>query len=205
MEYLEYAYLYPPRPEKKIPPSMLGFYQNRKWVCQIKKNGTCTVIFVKGDQVIFKTRHDDDHKMWTPLPAHVEFFRSSCAGEGWNVFVGELLHSKTPHIKNQLYIFDQIVHDGVQLVGSTLLDRHELLHRRWPTIAEERDQYRVGEYVSIAKNFSKDFPALFTTLQKEDEGVVLKDPIARLRACFKSNSNDGWQTKARIPHKNYSY
>jgi hypothetical protein len=208
MDYNSYAYLYPPRPEQKIPQGLLGFYEKRKWIAQVKKNGTNTVIFVKGDQFIVKTRHNDDHKMWTPLDAHKEFFAEQCAGEGWNVFCAELLHSKTPHIKNHLYIYDQIVNNGKQLVGSTLLDRHALLRLRFTEargFGEFRDRTMVSEHVSIAKNIPSDFKVLFDTLMPEDEGLVLKDPYARLETCFKPTSNDKWQVKSRIQHKNYGF
>jgi hypothetical protein len=99
MIYSDYAYLYPPRPEKKIPREMLDFYENRGFFAQVKKNGTCCVIFAKGDEVIFKTRHADDHKAWTPLPEHIAFFQGK---PSWHVYAAELIHSKTPHIKNQV-------------------------------------------------------------------------------------------------------
>ena len=60
MDYTEYSYLYPPRPDAKVPQGMLGFYEKRGWIAQVKKNGTCTVIFAHKDKVIFKTRHGDD-------------------------------------------------------------------------------------------------------------------------------------------------
>lgn len=178
-----------------------------------KKNGTCTVIFAKGNQVIFKTRHaehqpsGDDHKLWTPKQEHIDFF--SNLGPGWNVFVAELIHSKTPHIKDQLYIFDQIVHNGVQLVGVPFTKRQAMLRDRWAHLkdgfAPERDQIRIHKYISLAKNFKSGFDKLFDGLQAEDEGLVLKKPDAPLEACFKHDSNRGWQCKIRIFQKNYSF
>ena len=212
MEYTDYTYLFPPRPEVKVPRDALGNYQSLGWHAQVKKNGTCTVIFAKGDQVIFKTRHaeeqtdGDDHKMWSPKPEHVKFFQGF---DSWNVFVAELMHSKTPTIKDQLYIFDQIVHNGVQLVGKTFAERQALLRERWLHLnagfAPERDQLRVHQYVSLAKNFKGGFGKLFDTLGPGDEGLVLKNPNAPLNACFKHDSNWGWQVKSRIPHKNYGF
>lgn len=201
MNYDEYTYLYPPRPEKAIPRDLLVFYQNRGYWAQVKKNGTCTVIFAKGDEVIFKTRHHDDHKQWTPLPEHYDFFKG---GDKWNVFVGELIHSKTTHIKNQLYLFDQIVDDGFHLIDMTFEERQLLLQSRWVG-EQESDQTRISPFVSIAHNFSSNFDSLFNTLKPEDEGLVLKNPSSRLKACFKQSANAGWQVKCRIPTKNYSF
>lgn len=202
MNYSSYSYIYPPRPEVKIPRSTLGFYEQRGYFAQVKKNGTCTVIFAKGNTVIFKTRHADDHKLWTPLPEHSAFF----AGESdWNVYVAELLHSKTPHVKNQLYVFDQLVKDGKQLVGTTFGDRQKVLHAKWEKWSAESDQVRVGTYVSVAKCFSSGFDKLFDTLKPEDEGLVLKNPCAKLLPGYKSDSNSKWQVKCRVTHKNYSF
>lgn len=214
MEYNEFSYLFPPRPEHKVARGLLSHYERLGWHAQVKKNGTCTVIFAKGDQVIFKTRHaeeqkdGDDHKMWTPKQAHIDFFRGS---DKWNVYVAELLHSKTPHIKDDLYIFDQIVQDGVQLVGTTFAERQALLRARFAGEIEEhkadarRDQLRIHKHVCLAKNFKSGFDKLFDTLKPEDEGLVMKKPDAKLEACFKVTSNAAWQVKSRVPHKNYSF
>jgi hypothetical protein len=202
MNYDEYAYLWPPRPEQKIPQGMLTFYQNQKFWGQIKKNGTCTVIFAKGREVIFKTRHNDDHKLWSPTPEHTRFFQGN---SNWNVYVAELLHSKvTNGPKNQLFIFDKIVDDGKQLVGTTFQERQEMLEKELPGTFEG-DQYRVHDYVSRAHNFKSDFAKLFTSLKPEDEGLVLKNPKMILKPCFKANSNSVGQVKCRVPHKNYSF
>lgn len=213
MDYQAYSYLFPPRPEAKVPRQMLGHYQQLGWHAQVKKNGTCTVIFAKDKQVIFKTRHSefstdgDDHKLWTPKKEHIDFF--SNLGHGWNVFVGELVHSKTPHIKDQLYLFDQIVRNGDYLVGRTFAERQEMLRARWFHVKDQfepaRDALRVHKYVSLAKNFKGGFEKLFATLQPEDEGLVLKNPNAPLEACFKHDSNRSWQVKSRLVNKNYSF
>lgn len=204
MNYDSYSYLYPPRPEAKIPSQMLGFYEKRGWEAQIKKNGTCTVVFARGDEVIFKTRHADDHKMWSPLPEHREFFKGR--SDKWNVFAGELLHSKTPHIKNQLYLFDQIVKDGVQLVGTTFAERQAILANSFGDGDLEAHCHRVDKYVARARNFTGSFLELYNSLtQIEDEGLVVKNPKAILKPCFKSDSNATWQVKSRVTHKNYGF
>ena len=214
MEYLNFSYLFPPRPEHKVARGLLSHYERLGWHAQVKKNGTATVIFAKGDQVIFKTRHaaeqkdGDDHKMWTPKQAHIDFFRGF---DKWNVFVAELLHSKTPHIKDDLYIFDQIVRDGVHLVGTTFSERQAMLRLRYADGIEARkadvrcDQLRIHKHICLAKNFKGGFDKLFDTLKPEDEGLVLKKPDARLEACFKPMSNAAWQCKSRIAHANYSF
>jgi hypothetical protein len=207
MEYNDYQYLWPPRPEKKIPKDMLKFYEKLGFWAQKKKNGTCTVIFARGKEVIFKTRHLDidngDHRMWSPTQEHIRFFQGS---NKWNVYVAELIHSKVSGgPKNQLYVFDKIVDEGVHLVGSTFEERQLLLASQWEPIADEGDQTRVSDYVSIATNYTGDFVKLFSELKPEDEGLVLKNPKAVLKACMKQDSNNAWQIKCRIATTNYGF
>ena len=203
MKYTEYQYLWPPRPERKVPPTTFAFYQKKGYWAQVKKNGTATVIFARGKEVIFKTRHNDDHKAWTPKPEHIKFFQSDSTE--WTVYVAELLHSKTPHIKDQLYIFDMIVDKGEQLTGVSFEERQKMLYEKHPGGVYEVDQYRIHPNVSLAVNFTADYQHLWKSLKTEDEGLVLKDPKAKLSACLKQTSNAGWQVKTRRPTKNYSF
>jgi len=158
--------------------------------------------------VIFKTRHNDDHKAWSPQPQHLEFF----AGRpDWNVYVGELLHSKGPSLKNHLYLFDILVSEGEQLIGWTLLERQEILHQRFPSPKADITGSRAGLGARmICDNISQaellDDPAkAWTTLGTLDEGLVFKNLEAKLAACSTSASNSDWQVKIRRPHKNYSF
>lgn len=213
MIYDRYRYLWPPRPERAVPQDSLGFYERQGWRAQVKKNGTCTLIFTHGDEVIFKTRHGDadEHKAWTPLPEHRAFFGGL---DGWQVYVAELLHSKTPHIKNELYVFDLIVAGGKQLIGWSFADRQSVLTGTMVMLgcrAAARGRagggpvglgaQRVAPYVQLAAPVV----AQWDELRAEDEGFVFKDPSAPLAACTTPSANAGWQVKARKPHKNYSF
>jgi hypothetical protein len=208
--YTQYRYLYPARPkDKPILKESVSFMQKLGYVAQKKKNGTCTVIFTNGEQVIFKTRHPDqregDHGAWQPTPDHVQFFSS--LGPNWYVFNAELLHNKGPSIKNELFIFDIIVHDGKYLVGTTFAQRQALLEKMWGSKwKDEGDQYRVHKHVTVAKVFHSDFKALFDNLGPLDEGLVFKLPQGKLRPCINDNSNDGWAQKCRVAKsKTYSF
>jgi len=211
LDYNEYSYLYPPRPEAKIAQGQLSFYEKRGWIAQVKKNGTNTVIFARAKEVIFMTRHADEngkgiaHRMWKPKQIHVDFFANR--SDKWNVWTAELLNDKTPLIKDHLYIYDQIVHNGKQLVGTNVLERHVIMHEMLmePDADEEFDLYRLGKCFSIARNLRSGFADIFNKLKTEDEGLVLKSAKGKLEPCFKETSNRGWQIKSRIPHKNYSF
>lgn len=207
MEYTAYQYLWPTRPAKAVMVDTLNYWeQNREWVAQIKKNGTNNPVFVTDTEVIFKTRHNDDHKQWTPPQDIVDFFSQFPA---WTVFNTELLHSKTKHIKDTIYIHDIVAYDGEQLVGSTFTERQALLQTIFDADAAEDSysHYSITENVWLAKTFFKNFKTLYnsTLLFDEDEGLVLKNPDAKLKQCVSATSNSRWMIKCRKPHKNYSF
>ncbi len=208
MKYEAYRYLWPPRPDKAAPAELMGFYERRGYVAQIKKNGTCTVIFACGDTVIFKTRHNEDHSLWTPQPQHTAAF----AGRpNWNVYVAELLHSKGPQLKNHLYLFDVLVSDGQQLIGMTQAERQAILRDRFPSPKADIAGSRAGlgaryiaEDLSQAETIA-DPQRAWTQLGPLDEGLVFKNSAAKLAACSTAAANGAWQVKIRRPHKNYSF
>jgi len=204
-----YQYLWPPRPEKAIPDNLLGYYEQKKWIAQVKKNGTCTVLYVQPDkQIIVKTRHKTDHKVWQPSKEFIEQFQELLPGAGWYVFTGELLHSKTPHIKDTLYLFDLLVDDGDYLVGETLQIRLRRLHALFPHKIKtvSKSHYVVTPKLWVAETITKKFREKFNKLNmSEDEGLVLKDPTAKLSYCVKLDSNSSSQVKCRKPTKNYTF
>jgi len=202
MIYDKFTYVYPPRPTAQVPKNLLGFYEKQGYLAQVKKNGTCTVIFARGLDVTFMTRHNDYHKQWTPQSNHLRPFQSS--NLKYNVFAAELVHNKTKNTKNQIYIFDAIVLDGTQLVGTTFAERQAMLHSMFSG-KDEGDQTRVNEFVSVANNFNKRFADVWNSLSDEDEGIVLKKSTGRLEPCFNSSSNCGWQCKTRKSTRNYSF
>ena len=187
------AFLYPPRPTKAIASSLIPYFESEGYIAQLKKNGTCTVISVDdGGQVTWNTRHNEAHKAWTPtkeLTDYFSAFRNS-------VFVGELLHSKGPSVKNTIYLFDVLIYLGRDLVGTTLTKRLEILKSVIP----------ISTKILLAETHSKDLKGLFDSLADPlDEGIVLKNPDAVLRTCSRDGLNAGWQVKCRKGTKNYGF
>lgn len=198
--YDKYEYIYPPRPEEKIPVNLIGFYEKKKWVAQYKKNGTCSVIFVSPEgEVIIKTRHNTDHRGWTPSSEVMNPFKALKL-TGWSVFVGELLHSKTPTIKNTMYIFDMVVYNGKRLLDLTIVERMAIVESLFPkTNVETKSHYCFNPNIWIAKFVEADLKKHFLEIRSiEDEGLVLKNPNATL-------SSKTWCVKARVPASNYAF
>lgn len=186
-------FLYPPRPERAISPTLIKHFEKQGWIGQLKKNGTCQVISIDDEgHVDFKTRHNEDNKAWTPTDEAVRYFQKFPN----SVFVAELLHNKHESVKNTLYIFDVLCYNGKSLVGTTLPERFEILNRVVP----------MSKNLVIAKNFNKDLTGLYQSLSDPiDEGIVLKDPTARLRDPLRKTANSGWQVKCRKGTKNFTF
>lgn len=208
MKYDKFAYLYPPRPEKAVPSNFLGFYRKQGWIAQVKKNGTCNVLFVSPErQITAMSRHNDDHKAWTPTEKSSAAF-AKLPGKGWYVFTTEVLNNKVPGIRDTHYIFDILVADGVYLIDTTFESRQEILRDLFLTGDEEEtfSHYIINDNVWLAKIITEKFKTLFTGLTNpEDEGLVLKDPKAKLKLCSKPKDNSGWQVKCRAGHKNFGF
>lgn len=195
MKYDQYTYLYPPRPENAVSPETVSTIENMGYWAQIKRNGDCTLIFSRGDEVRFMNRHDQVPTRWSPKEYHNDFFKGN---DRWRVFVGE-------RIADTLYLFDQIVHDGIQLVGMTFRERQELIHSHWSGVEEERE-VRITPWLTVAKSIKTDFAGVFASLNDpRDEGLVMKKPDAPLKSCFRDKANASWQVKSRVSTKNYTF
>lgn len=209
MRYDGFQYLWPPRPEKAIPPALLPAMERKGWVAQAKKNGTCSIIAVSpAGEITAMNRHNEDHKLWSPTPASSAIFKN-LPGKGWYVFEAELLHSKVsggPRDTN--FIHDILVADGQSLAGTTFLARQAMLRQLFLEggEAETASHYVLDDHTWLAKNVVGGFKAFFAALDKpEDEGLVLKKPDAPLLPCVRASANSGWQIKCRRPHANYRF
>jgi len=210
MKYTKWSYLYPPRPEYAIPADMLKFYEGRGWWAQYKKNGTCTIIGISPKKEFFcMNRHAENHRTWQLTPYLKEQLALLFPEKKWTVLVAEILHLKTPDIKDTLYIFDALVLGSEMLYDSTFRERQEILAARLKTNVEARTHFICDPKGQIwyAKCFKSGFNKLFNAIKnpKEDEGLVLKNPVGKLRSCLKDKSNTSWQVKCRWGNKNYSF
>lgn len=210
VRYDDYRFLYPVRAgtDAKIPSSMLGFYEKRGWVAQVKKNGTSNVIAVappnaSGERVLHCSKRDGEpHSMWAPTASSSRAFQN-LPGKGWWVFVSELLHSKVEGgPKDTNYLHDCLVADGAYLIGSVYAERYDRLTDAFPIIGETEDSLKVNDHTFILANFMDGFKSLFNSVRDNaaDEGLVLKNPQAALKYCVKEEANKGAQIKCRHRH-----
>lgn len=188
------TFLYPPRPEHPIMPSMIPSFEARGFVAQIKKNGTCSIASVgPAGSVQFYTRHGDRHKAWTPSKETINFlsrFPNS-------TFVFELLHSKGGGVRDTLYFFDVLSFKDEDLVGVTFTERMKILNKAFMMSPAN---------MSVAEVYTNGLSFLFSSLVDPlDEGIVLKDPKSTLRSCYQEGKNSNWQVKCRKATKNYAF
>lgn len=212
MQYDKFTYLFPPRPEKKIPKELFGYYEKKGWVAQAKKNGTCNIIAVSPDKrLVCMNRHEEDHKQWEPTKASSAVFQS-LPGKGWYVIVAELLHSKIAltdgGVRDTNFINDILVDDGAYLVGETFAQRQERIRALFLRDGQEETASHVvvDRNTWVAKPRLTNFRQFFDSLDKpEDEGIVIKDPNSVLAVCSREKSNVNWSVKSRRQHKNYGF
>lgn len=210
----KFTYLSPPRPERAIPPAMLAFYEQLGWFAQLKKNGTCSVIYVSPEkEVTGYGRHGaEKHRSWSFTENSRKAFET-LPGSGWYVFVAELMHSKVPGIRDTNYVHDILVSDGKYLLGTTYAQRLKIINQLLvgPDCTLEPGYWKKSDHLWIVRNFRENFAELFASLQKKDgagkdlhpgdEGLVLKNPSGLLSV----KNNGEWAVKCRKGTKLYGF
>jgi len=221
LPYENFTFLYPPRPESAILPSLIPSYEDRGWVGNYKLNGTCSLIGVGPDGAIHNlTRHNTKHKMWKPSD-RTKVLARSCPRDFWTLFVAELLNDKTPNIKDTLYIFDILVWESKQLIGTTYQERTTFLQnllipakprqgRAHPWWAK-RSHTVIAPGIWLANVITSGLSETFEWIKESEdraiEGIVLKNPAGKLGMMFKEHTNTTWQVKSRIalPHSHIGF
>src|SRR5690606_27494508 len=120
------------------------------------------------------TRHGVRHKAWTPTTDLTDFFGNFPG----STLVGELLHSRGPSVKNTIYVFDIIKHEGESLVGTTFRHRQEQIMPAIQKVASIRGNvWFAKNYTDVNFGGTPGNPGLFESLHDPlDEGVVVKNP-----------------------------
>jgi ATP-dependent DNA ligase len=209
--------MFPPRAKTSIRPKEIERADKwKKWIAQLKYNGTRTLIFFLPDGSIeMWNRHQEKHKQYNMSGAMKRSLEGLKLGKGmFHVLDGELLHNKTKGIKHRIVLFDVLVYDSEYLVGTTYEKRYHLLDALCLKPQEtEKDTgrgiaLRVNECLWLAPVFGRgDFKKKYDELTDLDEieGLVLKDPKGKLDFGVKQENNIDWQVRCRKEHKNYAY
>lgn len=214
MKYLNYNYIFPPRPEHKIDPKFLGNFDNGEYVAQPKYNGSCAVIFLHSDG-FFKVMNRHGEVMSNVKYDQIDF-KSLYKGYGFMVLSGELLNKAKNGEDGKLFnqkfvIWDILVYCGETLVGSSFPERMRILSKLYPNAGPDSEYKHlistVINGVYRAPVYQKNFVSLYEDIAKVDlyEGLVLKRISGKLEIGNRSANNTGWQIKCRKPTKNYKH
>ena len=209
-KYLNYRYIFPPRPKNAIPDSELAFWDNGSLIAQPKLNGSNCVIFTNGIKFIAMNRHN---QRLTAFNLNDNELKDIYRGEGWMVLNGEYMNKSKSDENSQIFnhkfvIFDILAFNGEYLVGKTFEERIKLLDGLYGQVDSEKDYlYKITENVYRVKSYVDNFKSLYDNLTPIDmiEGLVMKRKAARLELGTSENNNTKSQLKCRKATKNYKY
>jgi hypothetical protein len=215
MTYDEFKYIYPPRPQFKIPPDNLDQYEG-EFVAQPKYNGTACIVFTNGEELQVFNRHK------LPLK-HSPFiqFRGLARDNQWVVYCGEYLNKgqkgeKGDVERDKFIIWDLLVYAGEYLIGKTFEERIAMIDIRYPCKQLVTDKgLEIYDYLcataieGVYKSpvYTAGFDFLYNDLVNTPlyEGVVLKKKEAKLTYGFQEKNNSEWQVKCRKANKLYNF
>lgn len=219
MKYDQFKFIYPPRPEYKIPATGLQEYDDSgEYLVQPKYNGTACIVFTNGTHLHIYNRHKDVFKK----PSHDIEFLKLAKTPSWYVYAGEYLNKGKigeagAKEKDKFVIWDCLVWDGEYLTGWTLESRLELLEQIYPcnramitlNRIEIYDHLCCTEFFGIYKApaYLNNFYGLYLDIVKTDlyEGLVLKKKNSKLNFGFQELNNHDWQLKCRKENKLYDF
>jgi hypothetical protein len=209
-KYLNYRYIFPPRPKNAIPDTELEFWDNGSLIAQPKLNGSNCVIFTNGEKTIVMNRHN---QRLTNFNISDNEIKDIYRGEGWMILNGEYMNKSKSDENNQVFnhkfvIFDILGFNSEYLVGKTFEERIQLLDSIYGQVDSEKEYlFKVTENVYRVKSYVGDFKSLYDKLTPIDmiEGLVMKRKNARLELGTSENNNTKSQLKCRKATKNYKY
>jgi hypothetical protein len=209
-KYLNYRYIFPPRPKNAIPYTELEFWDNGSLIAQPKLNGSNCLIFTNGEKTIVMNRHN---QRLTNFNISDNEIKDIYRGEGWMILNGEYMNKSKSDENNQVFnhkfvIFDILGFNGDYLVGKTFEERIQLLDTIYGQVDSEKEYlFKLTENVYRVKSYVVDFKSLYDKLTPIDmiEGLVMKRKNARLELGTSENNNTRSQLKCRKATKNYKY
>jgi hypothetical protein len=210
-KYLNYRYIFPPRPKNAIPDSELEFWDNGSLLAQPKLNGSNCLIFTNGIKSVVMNRHN---QRLTNFRLTDDEVKSIYRGNGgWTVINGEYLNKNKSDETRQSFnhkfvIFDILAIDGEYMVGKTFEERVQLLDSLYGQVDSEKEYlYKITDNVYRVKSYKDGFKTLFDILTRIDmiEGLVMKRKNARLEIGTSELNNVKSQLKCRKATKNYKY
>jgi ATP-dependent DNA ligase len=213
MNYENYRYIFPPRPENAVPHSEIDRYDNGLMLGQAKSNGSNCTIYTNGDVVYAMNRHGQPLTTFRLTKEEVIDNLYKCEKGKWLVINGEYMNkSKKDHRGNvfnhKLVVFDILVFNSEHLLGEKHDSRIKLLEKLYGT--EESNisfYYKISDNIYLNKSYYGDFSKIYFDIINCDmiEGLVLKRKNAKLEPGTTEKNNNKSMIKFRKPTKNYGW
>jgi hypothetical protein len=199
-------YYYPNKPILITPdsPQVQQLSDDSDVWAEIKKNGTRLCLWkskedspkhLSFNDFIFWNRTKEVLKYY-PDPELLDELNSLNIPDSTHIDA-ELLHQKTKHIKNYIYVYDIYRYKGQQVLESLEVRRRMI-----------EDIVKDGlKHVQLAKTYPNDFVNLFkkVIVEPENEGLVMKNKKGMIVWNFKTCVDVPWQIKIRKPSNSYPY
>lgn len=202
-------YIFPPRPENKLPRTGLDKFDNFTFLAQPKFNGSCAEIYTGNDVLNIMNRHK---ATLTGFKIPKNEIRNLIHNNGMNVIVGEYMNkSQKDHtdrlFNHKLVIIDLLVVDGEYLLGSTYDERVDMMYDMFKFSDENDYSYKITDNIYMTKTFYSGFGKLWDNFVKTEmlEGLVLKRKNAGLEMGTTEKNNVRSMLKVRKETKNYRY
>lgn len=202
--------IFPPRPNSKIPPSQLGFYESLDtYVAQPKYNGTRNVIHVKDGEVKIFSRHGGEHRQYVLSDPIKEQILNLDLTENEYWLDSELMHNKTKNLKDKIVLFD-VLQAGNYLFGVNQMVRLDLLGKicRFPEKKEEKGRaFEIFPNLWMAPTIDKHFVEAYSYYSafEEIEGLVLRDKNSCLDNYGQKEYTIPWIVRCRKSNNSYSF
>lgn len=207
--YNKYRYIYPPRPESKIRNTELNKYDNGTFIGQPKLNGSNCTVYTNGVDVYVMNRHKGE---LSNVKLGKKVFTDLHRGNGWMAINGEYMNKSKKgsdglDFNHKFVIFDIIVYNGKQTVGTTFEERVDLLKNLYDSVNYDNIIRKINDDIYIVETFFDSFGTIYEDLVSIDmyEGFVLKKKKSKLKNGISQKNNSSSQVKVRKPTKNYDF
>lgn len=219
--FTSFKLIYPPHPAITWHPRNIR--KVSRFIAQYKYDDWRILIYFAPDgSIAFYNRRKEKLPRFRAPPFLLNSLQKLKLTPGFfHVLDGGLLHYKTSRVRNTVVLWDVLVFKNRWLIGSTYRERYKILksvcgnpkknvslkYRKDTEFVSVDIAFEITKHLWLARCFSSNFKALFEKASPlpEVEGLILKDPGAKLQRSFKMSENAKWLIRIRKPRIDYAF